>query len=156
MTGYTTPRNLGPPLERRSKGSRVSADDRRGGEAWRDRASRAWARLERSYQVYVHRRFEASASADRLPVAFSLDEKRDAAALVPQGGCERRLVASQPHKLHLRPRRNMRFKLVHAGPYGMDPTERTATLRRRKPWRMRRPKKALQAYDQTNPIQRPR
>lgn len=104
------------------------------------------ARLERSYQVYVHGRLKFRVK-QIVYVAFSLDESEMGFAFPKEERAA--LVANEPHKFRMPPATDMRFNWVHADLGALDPAEARELVV--DAWRMVVPKKLSRAYDLTHP-----
>src|SRR3954470_11903371 len=102
--------------------------------------------LERSYEVYVHRRLKFRVK-QIVYVAFSLDETVMGVAFPKEERAA--LVASDPQKFQMPSPSDMRFNWVDAALPALEPTEARELVV--DAWRMVVPKKVSRAYDLSHP-----
>jgi hypothetical protein len=104
------------------------------------------AKLERSYEVFVHGRLKFRVG-QLVYVAFSLDETVMGFAFPRKERAA--LVGGDPRKFHMPSASDQRFNWVHADLAALDPTEAREIVV--DAWRMVVPKKVSRAYDLTHP-----
>ena len=103
------------------------------------------AGLERSYEVYVHRRLKFRVK-QIVYVAFSLDESVMGFAFPKE---ERLALVESDPRFHLPAESDLRFNWVHADLAALDPTEARELVV--DAWRMVVPQKLCRAYDLAHP-----
>ena len=111
-----------------------------------DDVRRLGSELERSSEVYVHRRLKFRVG-QIVYAAFSLDQTVMGFAFPRE---ERPgLVASDPGKFRMPPQSDLRFNWVEADLAALDPSEARELVV--DAWRMVVPQKLSRAYDLTHP-----